>query len=141
MLSGVKTTLNNVAVKRELSWHGLSDFDSIIRSADAKGERNASAARQGHAGLNIDGKSIMLRLTVEVSGPHAGGVGNQRWLLRPDCAVGGGIEPTPSHEYCFYCCIAIQDGPRVRNAQVVDGNEGDVTWSPRQPKLEVRKNE
>jgi hypothetical protein len=32
-LSGVKTTLNRVAVKFELSWHGFRDFDSMSRVA------------------------------------------------------------------------------------------------------------
>ena len=34
-MSGVKTTSNKLAVKLELSWHALSDFDSINRMADA----------------------------------------------------------------------------------------------------------
>ena len=32
---GVKTTLNKLAVKLELSWHALRDFDSINRMAEA----------------------------------------------------------------------------------------------------------
>jgi hypothetical protein len=34
-LLGVNTTLNKLAVKLELSWHALRDFDSINRTADA----------------------------------------------------------------------------------------------------------
>lgn len=35
LLFGVKTTLNRLAVKLELSWQVLRDFDSISRMADA----------------------------------------------------------------------------------------------------------
>jgi len=47
LLSGVKTTLNRVAVRFELSWHGLSDLDSMSRMAEASGdmERNMRYVR------------------------------------------------------------------------------------------------
>ena len=38
-LSGVKTTLKRLAVKLELSWHALRDFDSINRIAEAPDRR------------------------------------------------------------------------------------------------------
>jgi hypothetical protein len=43
---GVKTTLNRDAVKFELSWHGLSDFDSINRIADENGSMARRIARR-----------------------------------------------------------------------------------------------
>ena len=44
-LSGVKMTLNRVAVKFELSWHGFRDLDSISRIAevDVISVRNVAA--------------------------------------------------------------------------------------------------
>lgn len=60
LLSGVKATLNKVAVKLELAWQGFSDFDSINRSADAKGEREAIVARESHAGFGKNEKRIMM---------------------------------------------------------------------------------
>ena len=41
-LLGVKTTLKREAVKLELSWLGLSDFDSINRIADENCKNVAS---------------------------------------------------------------------------------------------------
>jgi hypothetical protein len=38
-LSGVKTTLKRLAVKLELSWHALRDFDSINRVAEVPERR------------------------------------------------------------------------------------------------------
>jgi len=39
LLSGVKTTLNKLAVKLELSWQVLRDLDSINRMAEAPESR------------------------------------------------------------------------------------------------------
>lgn len=52
LLSGVKTTLNNVAVKLELAWQGFKDCDSISLSGDARGAREANVTRKSHAGLD-----------------------------------------------------------------------------------------
>lgn len=38
-------TLNRVAVKLELSWQGLRDFDSINLTADVRGERVSMVVR------------------------------------------------------------------------------------------------
>lgn len=43
LLSGVKTTLKRVAEKLEFDMHGLSDLDSIMRSAAAVGSSADSA--------------------------------------------------------------------------------------------------
>jgi hypothetical protein len=45
-LSGVKRTLKRVAVKFELSWQELSDFDSINRMAETSGEKGRRARRK-----------------------------------------------------------------------------------------------
>lgn len=45
-LSGVKTTLNNLAVRLELSWHVLRDFDSINRMAEVGARRERKERRR-----------------------------------------------------------------------------------------------
>lgn len=58
LLFGVKTTLKRVAEKLELAMHGLSELDSIMRSAAAKGatsekrHRKRARAREGN---EVDG--------------------------------------------------------------------------------------
>jgi hypothetical protein len=54
-LLGVKATLKSVAEKLELLWHGLSDLDSMMRSAEARG-RAAAAARARH--FDSDGSMV-----------------------------------------------------------------------------------
>lgn len=65
LLSGVKMTLNNVAVKLEFAWQGFKDSDSINLIGDAKGARETIVARNGHAVLDNDGKCIMICAQVE----------------------------------------------------------------------------
>ena len=125
LLSGVKTTLNSVAVKRELSWQGLSDFDSINRSADASGKREVSAAKQSHAGFDNDEKSIVLCLTLGVVGPHGDYLEVHRRCSRPDCAVAQSVEPALSADDILLRSYASHDDPKIcRNAEVVDGKDG-----------------
>lgn len=50
-LLGVKATLKRVAVKLEFCWHGLSDEDSIIRSASERCESVLMAAPRSHKGF------------------------------------------------------------------------------------------
>jgi len=45
-LSGVKTTLNKLAVRPEFSWHVLRDFDSINRTAEALERRERREVRK-----------------------------------------------------------------------------------------------
>ena len=66
LLSGVKMTLNNVAVKLELDWQGFKDCDSINLSGDAKGARDTIVARDSHACFDNDGKRIMICAQVEI---------------------------------------------------------------------------
>lgn len=60
LLSGVKMTLNNVAVKLEFAWQGFRDCDSINLSGDAKGARETIVARESHADPDNDEKRIMM---------------------------------------------------------------------------------
>jgi hypothetical protein len=59
----VKRTLNRVAVKLELSWQGLRDFDSISLVAEAKGVHVRSVAIRAIHGENC---SRMLGGLVEI---------------------------------------------------------------------------
>lgn len=54
-------------MKLELAWQGFSDFDSISRSADAKGKREGMAASESHAGFEEDEKRIVMFIKVNVS--------------------------------------------------------------------------
>lgn len=72
MLSGVKTTLNNVAVKLELAWQGFKDCDSINLSGEAKGARETIVAIESHAGLDNDDKRIII--CAQVDDPSVQGV-------------------------------------------------------------------
>lgn len=59
LLSGVKTTLNSVAVKLELSWQGFRDLDSINLVADTIGRMLGMKVRMsGNAG-NINGRRML----------------------------------------------------------------------------------
>ena len=60
LLSGVKMTLNKVAVKLELAWQGFKDCDSINLIGDAKGARESSVAEKSHAGFEDDERRIMI---------------------------------------------------------------------------------
>jgi hypothetical protein len=61
LLSGVKMTSNKLAVKLELLWQELSDFDSIKRMAEAP-DRNVRRAV-----TKTKGDSIEDRMTGDVS--------------------------------------------------------------------------
>ena len=65
LLSGVKMTLNNVAVKLEFAWQGFKDCDSINLIGDAKGARETVVARESHAGFDSDEKRITIYARVE----------------------------------------------------------------------------
>lgn len=59
LLSGVKMTLNKVAVKLELSWQGLRDFDSIRFMADVREERARKVVKTiGNALDDHDGRMV-----------------------------------------------------------------------------------
>lgn len=62
LLSGVKMTLNRVAVKLELSWQGLRDFDSIKFMADVKGERVSKVVRRVGKAVEDDERRMVRRL-------------------------------------------------------------------------------
>ena len=59
-LSGVKTTLKRLAVKLELSWHVLRDFDSINRMADAPERRERKDASKTKGESNIEDRMMAL---------------------------------------------------------------------------------
>jgi hypothetical protein len=57
-LSGVKTTLKRLAVKLELSWHALRDFDSINRTAEVPERRERKDVSKTKGENNIEGRMM-----------------------------------------------------------------------------------
>lgn len=62
-MSGVKTTLNSVAVKLELSWQGFRDLDSINLRADTIGRMLEIKVRMSVNAGNIKGRRMLTVLS------------------------------------------------------------------------------
>ena len=62
LLLGVKTTLNRLAVKEELSWQVLRDLDSINRVAETLERRERSVVRMTNGEDNIE--DLIVRVCV-----------------------------------------------------------------------------
>ena len=60
LLSGVKMTLNRVAVKLEFAWQGFKDCDWINLIGDAKGARESAVVKRSHAGFDSDEERMMM---------------------------------------------------------------------------------
>jgi hypothetical protein len=58
LLLGVKETLNKLAVKLELPWHVLRDFDSINRRADGPERRERRDIKTVKGGSNVEDRTI-----------------------------------------------------------------------------------
>ena len=65
LLSGVKMTLNSVAVKLEFAWQGFKDSDSMSLMDDAKDVRESMVVRDSHPGFESDEKRMMIYAQVE----------------------------------------------------------------------------
>jgi hypothetical protein len=58
-LSGVKTTLKRLAVKLELSWHALRDFDSINRMAEVPERRERKDVSRTKGESDIEDRMVV----------------------------------------------------------------------------------
>jgi len=56
-LSGVNVTWKRVAAKLELARHGLSDLDSMMRSAEASGRADAASS---NSDFDNDGNMVVV---------------------------------------------------------------------------------
>ena len=74
LLSGVKMTLNSVAVKLEFAWQGFKDSDSRNLKGDAKGARESIVVRESHAGFDSDEKRMMIWAQAEEASVQGVGV-------------------------------------------------------------------
>lgn len=74
LLSGVKMTLNSVAVKLELAWQGFRDSDSRNLKGEAKGARESIVVIDSHAGFDSDEKRMMICAPAEEASVQAVGV-------------------------------------------------------------------